>query len=1059
MIVLELLVVALLALAASRLAPPSWRARVFNVLKLYLTVRMVWLLLAWPMTTETDQVVPAWRLVLDVLQQIDAGTFLLFALIGAVVRFLGVFASMVRWHLVLLGQGIEFPFRHVFGAFLIGRAIGFFLPSTAGLDAYKLYDAARFSGRTVEVTAGTVLEKVLGITGIFLTFLVALPFGYQIFGANSGTVAAITVPIAAGVIAGLLVVLFFPGIVQWVLERLPLPGKARLEGLVIRLSNAAAAYRDKKLLVVGMLVCSFLTHFTTAAMYYFMALAVGAGAKAEFWPIVFGSSIQIFATVIGPTIGGLGVREAAQLLTLGAIIGPGVAILSATLGFWVGEVPTLFGFLFWVVRGPDYRPGYCRVHGRQVDYAEAAQAALALELPEERERRRAAADHEELPPLPTRMVHNAGLGLSAGVVAGIVLGVAEALVVRAGGFGAEAQVLWYGPLAYAVVLGGLATLGGAALGVLPMGRRESEGWTPPLGLLGTLVPFGLFIALFRLRRDVYHEQMPPLPVLLGVLGAAAVLALLLFFGGRRFMATPLGRLFRPVPSLGALALLLFFGGRRFMATPLGRLFRPVPALGALALVVLGGFFWSGIEVPREERPTAPASVPAHLADRPNLILVMVDTLRADHLSCYGHPTVETPNMCSLAEENGTRYLGFSHASWTKPATASLLTSTVPSTHGAMSKPSTLSEEIDLVSEVMQRAGYATGGIVSNINLAQSFGFEQGYDEYHYLGPDYIAGARESSSKLILYQLARQVWFRVKPGLRFGDFYQDSRVVNRVAFDWLERHADSRFFLFLHYMDPHDPYFEHPYDGNGIARVSNPHPEPALAAEMQRLYLEEIEYLDRNFGELLDRLRALGVYEDTTIILTSDHGEEFYEHEGWWHGLTLYEEQIHVPLIVKWPAGERHAPPRVDTPLARLIDVAPTIAGLAGAEVPSGMQGTDLRRRNGDLSERDAVHFAEEDHEGNVLTAVRTDRWKLIRANEGNPRGLPPAELFDMREDRAQTENRYEVVAPLVVDGLDATIEAWRLFAEGAAVEGGGDAQISPEECERLRVLGYVDSCE
>jgi len=489
MIVLELIAVALLALAAGRLAPPPWRARLFNVLKLYLTVRMVWLLLAWPMTTETDQVVPAWRLVLDVLQQIDAGTFLLFALIGAAVRFLGVFASMVRWHLVLLGQGIAFPFRHVFGAFLIGRAIGFFLPSTAGLDAYKLYDAARFSGRTVEVTAGTVLEKVLGITGIFLTFLVALPFGYQIFGANSGTVAAITVPIAAGVIGGLLVVLFFPGIVQWVLERLPLPGKARLEGLVIRLSNAAAAYRDKKLLVVGMLVCSFLTHFTTAAMYYFMALAVGAGAKAEFWPIVFGSSIQIFATVIGPTIGGLGVREAAQLLTLGAIIGPGVAILSATLGFWVGEVPTLFGFLFWVVRGPDYRPGHCRVHGRQVDYAEAAQAALALELPEERERRRAAADHEELSPLAARMVHNAGLGLSAGVVAGIVLGVAEALVVRAGGFGAEAQVLWYGPLAYAAVLGGLATLGGAALGArrwacCPWGAASPRAGRRPSGCSG-----------------------------------------------------------------------------------------------------------------------------------------------------------------------------------------------------------------------------------------------------------------------------------------------------------------------------------------------------------------------------------------------------------------------------------------------------------------------------------------------------------------------------------------------------------------------------------------------
>jgi len=171
--------------------------------------------------------VPAWNLVLDVLRRIEARAFWTFAAIGAAIRFSGVVASMYRWLLVLRGQGIDFPFRHVFGAFLIGRAIGFFLPSTAGLDAYKLYDASRFSGKTVEVTAGTVLEKVLGITGIFLTFLVALPFGYEIFGERSKAVVAITVPMSIGIIGGLLTVLWYPGLVQWVLERLPIPGKAR----------------------------------------------------------------------------------------------------------------------------------------------------------------------------------------------------------------------------------------------------------------------------------------------------------------------------------------------------------------------------------------------------------------------------------------------------------------------------------------------------------------------------------------------------------------------------------------------------------------------------------------------------------------------------------------------------------------------------------------------------------------------------------------------------------------------------------------------------------------
>ena len=126
---------------------------------------------------------------------------------------------MYRWLVLLRGQGIELPFRHIFGSFLIGRFIGTFLPSTAGLDGYKLYDAARFSGKTVEVTATTAIEKVMGIFGIFLSFLVALPFGIKIFGANGPMVAAITVPISLGLIGALLAVLWFPGLVQWLLLR------------------------------------------------------------------------------------------------------------------------------------------------------------------------------------------------------------------------------------------------------------------------------------------------------------------------------------------------------------------------------------------------------------------------------------------------------------------------------------------------------------------------------------------------------------------------------------------------------------------------------------------------------------------------------------------------------------------------------------------------------------------------------------------------------------------------------------------------------------------------
>ncbi len=1023
-ILLEIFAVAVLALLTARLAPDPWKGRLLNGFKLWVTIRVFWLLLAHPVTMEDGSKVVAGRLVLDTLARLEAGPFLLFCGLAAGIKFVGILASMYRWQLLLRGQSIELPFRHIFGSFLIGRFIGTFLPSTAGLDGYKLYDAARFSGRTVEVTATTALEKVIGFSGIFLSFLVALPFGIKIFGENATLIASITVPVCLGLIGALLTVLWFPGLIQWFLEHVPIPGKARLEGLVLRISHAAAAYRDKKLLVVQAFALSFVVHFTTAAMYYFTTLAIGA-TNAEFWPIAFGSSIQILATVLSPfTIAGEGIREAAQYALLGNMIGPANAIVSAALGFWAAEALTLAGAYFWWFRPRDYTPGYCRVGGQQVDYAEAARAAVALETDEDRARREAARQ-AELPSLGARARLSAGLGLGSGIAAGLVIGIVESIVIALTGLGGDAQVLWFGPLAYAVVLGGLGLAGGLVLAVLPMDEAEIRGWTPSLALMATFVPLGLAIAVFRVRRDLYLEQMPPATVLLGMLAAAGAIALFLFLLGPR----------------------LFRGG-------LSRAVQPLPALVALVVVTVSGAIAGGMMLPAGEDDADAPPVPAALTSRPNVILVMVDTLRTDQLSCYGGP-VATPALCGLAENGGSRLEGFAHASWTKPATASLLSSLLPSSHGVMSKPAALSEEVTLLSEVLQDHGYATGGIVSNINLAPSFGFRQGYDEYHYLPPDYLFGADESSSKLILYQIARRVFFKVRPGLRVGDFYQDSRSVNEVAFDFLRRHQNSRFFLFLHYMDPHDPYFEHPYDGTGIARAVNQHPDPSLAAEMQRLYEEEIVFLDEGFAQLVAELERLGVYDDTVIALVSDHGEEFQEHGGWWHGMTLYDEQIRVPFLVKWSKGGESLPAEADGQIARIIDVAPTLVARAGAVAPAAMQGLDLVARLRDRSEQERMVFAEEDHEGNVLRALRTESWKLIESNAGNPRGLPERELFHLDKDAGEQENLYESRA-WVVDELRTHADAQEQLARSRTVSAGQGATLSAEEEEALRRLGYIN---
>ena len=345
--------------------PFSVRSVLKTALKALLTAAAFYLLLTHHVRTESGESVIALRAILDYVPQISAGTFWRYTALAVLIKSVGIFASMLRWHLLLCGQGIVFPLWHIVVTFLIGRFLGTFLPSTFGLDAYKLYDAARFSGRTAEATAATAVEKVLGIIGIFLTFLVALPFGYGILGEHALLVAIATVPIALAVIGLFFLLMFRPALVQALIAAVPFPGRARISGFLGRASDAAAAYRDQKLLLVNAAVQSFFVHFCTAALYFFTALAIGAEG-AHFWEVTFASTIQIFATVMSPfTIAGEGVREIVQTLLLAKKIGTTESIISAALGFWAAEALTLGGGWFWWRRGPSYRPAYVILDGER----------------------------------------------------------------------------------------------------------------------------------------------------------------------------------------------------------------------------------------------------------------------------------------------------------------------------------------------------------------------------------------------------------------------------------------------------------------------------------------------------------------------------------------------------------------------------------------------------------------------------------------------------------------------------------------------------------------------
>ncbi len=613
-----------------------------------------------------------------------------------------------------------------------------------------------------------------------------------------------------------------------------------------------------------------------------------------------------------------------------------------------------------------------------------------------------------------------GAGVAGGLLAGAAVGVVEALAAwfHAHGVG-ELPALSWALAAY----GAVGALGGLGAGVLAA-MVGGEGFGLGLAIVGAT--FGFAVGRFRVVRDVFLEQLPPGPLTLVVqvaaLAAVGVLAVLVW------------RALRGADE------------RRSLLT------RPVSAALLVVLVAAG---WAGaVRLWPVAAPAPPPARGAAAAGAPNVVLFMMDTLRADHLSCYGYGAIATPHIDALAQD-GMRYANaFAQASWTRPSVATILTGLYPSSHGAIHKADILPDRVDTLAEVLQRGGYHTVGFPNNANVSQAFNFQQGFDEYHYLAPDFFFHADEPAGQLALYSILRLLRERFfARSVDVHHYYQPAETVSAEVRRWLAGRGDDPrpFFLFVHFMDAHDPYMVHPFNGEGYARVAIPNPPPAMAEKLHRLYDGEIAYLDEHLGTILDDLRARGLYDRTLVILTADHGEEFQEHGGWWHGTTLYDEQIHVPLLMKPPAGTEGG--RVAEELATSLDIAPTILSAAHIAAPPAMAGHALPLDGGAVPGRHSV-FAEEDLEGNVLQAVRTRQWKLVNANPGNPRGLPPEALFDLPQDPGEhhdVSTAKTTQVEIMRAELGRSILEARAHA-GASEQGGADAATQ----ERLRALGYVN---
>lgn len=412
---------------------------------------------------------------------------------------------------------------------------------------------------------------------------------------------------------------------------------------------------------------------------------------------------------------------------------------------------------------------------------------------------------------------------------------------------------------------------------------------------------------------------------------------------------------------------------------------------------------------------------------PNVVLIVIDTLRTDHLSTYGYERETSPHLTRLALE-GLRYeRATAQAPWTTPSIGALMTSRYPSSLGITSEQNALSDELVLLPEALQAAGYQTAGVISHSFLGSDWNFDQGFDLFD---ETHVQGHSAVTSEGVT--RAAQTVFR------------------QLAND------DEPFFLFVHYFDPHAAYVDHGgqdfggpsgYEGpvsSGLLfrelRKMQDEVGEADLAELIRLYDSEIAYTDRQIGLLLDTLRESGQWDDTFIIVTADHGEEFLDHGRFGHAKSLFSELIHVPLVLKLPASSSAARSVIDEPVA-LIDLYPTVLAVVGLEATTELEGRALLP----LPPTGRTLFSETGRT-RAASAAMSGSLKLIQRPDGR------LQLFDLATDPGEKSNLAKL-RPEDADRLLGELVEWREVAAAKALIG-ETIQINAANEQRMKELGY-----
>lgn len=417
-------------------------------------------------------------------------------------------------------------------------------------------------------------------------------------------------------------------------------------------------------------------------------------------------------------------------------------------------------------------------------------------------------------------------------------------------------------------------------------------------------------------------------------------------------------------------------------------------MAVLAAVILAVF----LLVPSQVQPK----------DVRNVVFISIDTCRADYLGCYGFGRETTPNIDAVARQSVLFENVVVPVPLTLPAHCSMLTGTIPPYHGGHDNLDyRLGGSNVTIAEILKEQGFVTGAIISAFVLDSQFGLKQGFDSYNdTFEAKHMAGSVSE---------------------------RKGGEASRFATEWLEQHKGEKFFFFLHYYDPHTEYVP---------------PEPFASRFADDLYAGEIAYTDYCIGQVVQKLRQLGLFDSSLLIITGDHGEMLGEHGEQDHGYFIYQSAIKVPLLFKLP-GQRRG--KVVKDLVALVDIVPTICSLVGIEPTVQMHGKDLSGYLGGESAPGEERYVYTEslyatkYNANTLLGVVTDRWKYIQTTR--------PELYDLIGDPQESNNVIEQhfqQGRILQDRLKQILE--QTVREGQT---DGKAELDEQSRKRLESLGYV----